>query len=154
MVTRRQQREIWSGILDLLRLQTPAARPPPREPGGERAVTPPSNTDDQSGEAPRRRSHLVDVLDRVARNIIVVAWRDPQRCCYAEQLWRLRQAPHYGTCALSGRTIAKGSPVFMPSSRPRPGNADEMILPAALSPDGRLPNCAMHPGFAVHDDDT
>ncbi|WP_431311373.1 DUF3331 domain-containing protein [Paraburkholderia aromaticivorans] len=154
MATRRQQRKIWSGILDLLRFQTPAAQPPPQVRRCVRAVARSRNTDRQSGEATRRRNHLVAVLDRVARDIIIVSWRDPQRCCYAEQTWRLRQAPHHGTCALSGRTIVTGSLVFMPSSRPRPGNADEMILPAALSPDGRLLNGTTRPAFAVHDDDT
>ncbi|WP_091809722.1 DUF3331 domain-containing protein [Burkholderia sp. WP9] len=97
---------------------------------------------------------MVAVLERVARDIIVVSWRDPQRCCYAEQPWGVRLAPHHGTCALSGRSIAKGSPVFMPFWRPRAANADEMIHPATLSPDGRVLNETTLPAFATHDDDT
>ncbi|SEF13545.1 protein of unknown function [Burkholderia sp. WP9] len=154
MITRQRQREIWSGIVDLLLSGTPTRHPSAQEPQCVRRIAPSRDTERQSGEMPHNRSHLVAVLDRVAQDVIVVSWRDPRRCCYAEPTWRLRQAPHHGTCALSGRAIATGSPVFMPSSRPRAANADEMILPDALSPDGRLLNDPTHPAFAVDDDDT
>lgn len=154
MVTRRQQHRIWSGILDLLRSKTPTDHPSVPSQGLVRRTAPTRDAERRSGMRPHSRNQLVVVLDRLDRNAITVSWRDPQECCYAEQIWRLRHAPHKGTCVLSGRTIAAGTPVFMPFSRPRPANAGEMILPIALSREDAALSDPTGPTFAMHGGDT
>ncbi|PZR49771.1 DUF3331 domain-containing protein [Paraburkholderia fungorum] len=154
MVTRRQQRRIWSGILDLLRSKTPTDHPSVLSQGLLRRTAPTRDAERRSGVHPHNRNQLVVVLDRPDQNAITVSWRDPQGCCYAEQMWRLRHAPHKGTCVLSGRAIAAGTPVFMPFSRPRPANAGEMILPAALSREDAALSDPTRPTFAMRGGDT
>ncbi|REE23583.1 uncharacterized protein DUF3331 [Paraburkholderia sp. BL27I4N3] len=154
MVTRRQQHRIWSGILDLLRSKTLTDHPSVLSQGLVRRTAPSRDAERRSMKHSHSRSELVDVLDRSDRNAITVSWRDPQGCCYAEQIWRLRHAPHKGTCVLSGRTIAAGTPVFMPFSRPRPANAGEMILPAALSREDGALSDPTSPRFVMHGGDT
>ncbi|WP_345815235.1 DUF3331 domain-containing protein [Paraburkholderia sp. PREW-6R] len=154
MVTRRQQRRIWSGILDLLRSKSPTDHPSVASQGLVRRTAPSRDAERRAGLRPHNRNQLVIVLDRLDQNAITVSWRDPQGGCYAEQTWRLRHAPHKGTCVLSGRAIVAGTPVFMPFSRPRPANAGEMILPAALSQEDGVLNDPTHPTFSVHGADT
>ena len=74
----------------------------------------------------------VEIIERPYDDLAILSWRDSRLCCYVEQRWHLRVARHSGVCALTGRTIARGTLVFVPMSRPRPLNADEMILAEAM----------------------
>jgi len=74
----------------------------------------------------------VEIVERPCNGLAILSWRDSRSCCYVEQHWHLRVARHSGVCALTGRAITRGASVFMPLSRPRPLNADEMILAEAM----------------------
>lgn len=84
-----------------------------------------------SDVSPLRPQLFVTILE-AGDDGLLVRWRESGRCHYGEQRWRLRVAPQPGRCAISGRPIAPGEPVYRPVRRPVPVNADEMICPAAV----------------------
>lgn len=68
---------------------------------------------DAAGERTGQEPHphaaaSVRVMERPDTGSIVVTWREPGRCCYTEQLWKLTKAPSYGQCALSGVPVRAG----------------------------------------------
>ncbi|WP_176045622.1 DUF3331 domain-containing protein [Burkholderia sp. BCC1644] len=81
--------------------------------------------------SPLRRQLFVTVLE-AGDDGLLIRWVESGRCHYGEQRWRLRVALQPGRCALSGRPIEPGEPVFRPVRRPVPANGDEMICPAAV----------------------
>ncbi|NTZ06800.1 DUF3331 domain-containing protein [Burkholderia metallica] len=81
--------------------------------------------------SPLRPQLFVTVLE-VGDNGLLVRWVESGRCHYGEQRWRLRVALQPGRCALSGRLIEPGEPVFRPARAAAPANGDEMICPAAV----------------------
>ncbi|WP_322027608.1 DUF3331 domain-containing protein [Burkholderia sp. BCC1977] len=92
------------------------------------------------GRAPRRtaaalsplRPQLFVTVLEAGDDGLLVRWVESGRCHYGEQRWRLRVALVPGRCAISGRLIEPGEPVFRPVRRPVPANADEMICPASV----------------------
>ncbi|AFQ50327.1 DUF3331 domain-containing protein [Burkholderia cepacia] len=81
--------------------------------------------------SPLRPQLFVTVLE-AGEDGLLVRWVESGRCHYGEQRWRLRAALAPGRCAISGRPIEPGEPVFRPVRRPVPANADEMIRPASV----------------------
>ncbi|WP_322085548.1 DUF3331 domain-containing protein [Burkholderia sp. BCC1999] len=81
--------------------------------------------------SPLRPQLFVTVLE-AGDDGLLIRWVESGRCHYGEQRWRLRVALQPGHCALSGRPIEPGEPVFRPVRRPVPANGDEMICPAAV----------------------
>ncbi|CAB3752049.1 hypothetical protein GQ57_05580 [Burkholderia sp. MSh2] len=81
--------------------------------------------------SPLRPQLFVTVLE-AGDDALLVRWVESGRCHYGEQRWRLRVALQPGRCAISGRPIEPGEPVFRPVRRPVPANGDEMIRPASV----------------------
>lgn len=81
--------------------------------------------------SPLRPQLFVTVLE-AGDDGLLIRWVESGRCHYGEQRWRLRVALQPGRCAISGRPIAPGEPVFRPVRRPVPANGDEMICPASV----------------------
>ena len=74
----------------------------------------------------------VRVLDRLDAHTVTLAWSDATSCCYGEQTWRVRCASRPGVCAVSGLRIRRGDHVYKPAVRPRPVNANAMILSSVM----------------------
>ncbi|MGT0247876.1 DUF3331 domain-containing protein [Burkholderia pyrrocinia] len=81
--------------------------------------------------SPLRPQLFVTVLE-AGDDGLLIRWVESGRCRYGEQRWRLRVALQPGRCAISGRPIEPGEPVFRPVRRPVPANGDEMICPASV----------------------
>ncbi|AXF23296.1 hypothetical protein CUJ89_22925 [Burkholderia pyrrocinia] len=81
--------------------------------------------------SPLRPQLFVTVLE-AGDDGLLIRWVESGRCHYGEQRWRLRVALQPGRCAISGRPIEPGEPVFRPVRRPLPANGDEMICPASV----------------------
>ncbi|UXU91265.1 DUF3331 domain-containing protein [Burkholderia sp. S-53] len=81
--------------------------------------------------SPLRPQLFVTVLE-AGDDGLLIRWVESGRCHYGEQRWRLRVALQPGRCAISGRPIEPGEPVFRPVRRPVPANGDEMICPASV----------------------
>ncbi|WP_419689552.1 DUF3331 domain-containing protein [Burkholderia theae] len=81
--------------------------------------------------SPLRPQLFVTVLE-AGDDSLLIRWVESGRCHYGEQRWRLRVALQSGRCAISGRPIEPGEPVFRPVRRPVPANGDEMICPASV----------------------
>ncbi|MDR8726394.1 DUF3331 domain-containing protein [Burkholderia pseudomultivorans] len=81
--------------------------------------------------SPLRPQLFVTILE-AGDDGLLVRWSESGRCHYGEQRWRLRVALQPGHCAISGRPIEPGEPVYRPVRRPVPVNGDEMICPAAV----------------------
>jgi hypothetical protein len=70
-----------------------------------------------------RATPVARVFERQGPDVIVVSWREPGRCCYAEQRWERVRATESGVCALSGEPFTAGVLVFRPLGSPKPLNA-------------------------------
>ncbi|MBR8312033.1 DUF3331 domain-containing protein [Burkholderia dolosa] len=81
--------------------------------------------------SPLRPQLFITVLE-AGDDGLLIRWVESGRCHYGEQRWRLRVAVQPGRCAISGRPIEPGDPVFRPVRRPVPANGDEMIRPASV----------------------
>ncbi|MGF6303005.1 MULTISPECIES: SET domain-containing protein [Paraburkholderia] len=84
----------------------------------------------------QQRQHAaptVRIMERPDTGSIVVTWREPGRCCYTEQLWKLTRAPSHGQCAFSGIPVHAGDCVYMPCGDPRPVNADSLITEESIA---------------------
>ncbi|MCA8099681.1 DUF3331 domain-containing protein [Burkholderia contaminans] len=81
--------------------------------------------------SPLRPQLFVTVLE-ADEHALLIRWVESGRCHYGEQRWRLRVALQPGRCAISGRPIEAGEPVFRPVRRPVPANGDEMICPESV----------------------
>jgi hypothetical protein len=76
---------------------------------------------------------VVSLIDRPTSSTATIAWRDPTRCCYGDQVWRASRARGAGVCAMSGREIVPGDAVYIPRPCRRvPANAGAMILTSVL----------------------
>ncbi|MBN3787532.1 DUF3331 domain-containing protein [Burkholderia sp. Ac-20353] len=61
-------------------------------------------------------------------SVLVVRWVEPGVRHFGEQRWRRAIASRHGICVLSHLPIFPGDAVFRPAERPRPTNANAMIL--------------------------
>lgn len=89
-----------------------------------------------------RRTHATDVktvpasitvIERHSPTSVVLRWCS--RCChYGDQLWSRQMARSAGICAVTGKYIKRGDPVFRPKNRGRttPANTDAMIHASAF----------------------
>ncbi|HEY3597165.1 MAG TPA: DUF3331 domain-containing protein [Paraburkholderia sp.] len=76
----------------------------------------------------------VCLIERPTSATATIAWRDSTHCSYGDQLWHASRARVIGICAMSGRRIEIGDPVFKPRrGRPAPLNAGAMILATTLN---------------------
>jgi len=76
---------------------------------------------------------LISVIDRPGPGTATLAWRDATHCRYGDQEWDAATARAAGVCAMSGQAIAPGDAIYKPRPcRPRPRNADAMILATVL----------------------
>ncbi|WP_322083467.1 DUF3331 domain-containing protein [Burkholderia sp. BCC1972] len=100
--------------------------------------------------SPLRPQLFVTVLE-AGDDGLLIRWVESGRCHYGEQRWRLRVALQPGRCALSGRPIELGEPVFRPVRRPVPANGDEMICPASVPGAAAIAGTARD-GVPEHDD--
>ncbi|MCA8032088.1 DUF3331 domain-containing protein [Burkholderia arboris] len=71
-------------------------------------------------------------VDRVSATAVTIAWHDSTHCSYGDQAWHATRARTSAVCAISGRSVLPGDAVYQPRGRPRPLNADAMILASAL----------------------
>ena len=95
------------------------------------------------GDAPRQArlsagqyQCKVSAIERQSDMSVLVSWCDATMCHYVDQLWTRVTARNSGHCALTGKHIRKGDPIFKPRTRGRycPANRDEMILVTAVVP--------------------
>jgi hypothetical protein len=76
---------------------------------------------------------LVRVLERCSESSVVILWQDATRCNYGNQIWCRSRATKKGICALSGKFIKRGDPIYHPSLRPcPPANAYAVILASVI----------------------
>lgn len=87
----------------------------------------------------------IRILERPTPTTAVVEWSAPTTGHYGQQNWRTSTAKAPGFCAMSGRSIRRGDPVFRPSTTGHvPQNADAMICARLI---------ALHPmESGPHDD--
>ncbi|WP_331712678.1 DUF3331 domain-containing protein [Caballeronia udeis] len=80
------------------------------------------------------RTFTVTVVEELSNSLFALCWHDSTLCNYEEQVWRPCPAPAPGRCALSGRYVKQGDPVYRPRVRGRviPLNRDAMILASEL----------------------
>ena len=78
----------------------------------------------------------IAVMERLSLSMITVSWSDSCSGRYAEQIWCRSRARVPSICALTGRAIQRGDPVFRPrgSDVCLPGNRQRMILAATVQP--------------------
>jgi hypothetical protein len=94
----------------------------------EPAVVPCGAADERAAQEPHPHAAAsVRIMERPDTRSIVVTWREPGRCCYSEQLWKLTRAPSDGQCAFSGIPVHAGDSVYMPCGDPPPVNAGSLI---------------------------
>ena len=60
----------------------------------------------------------IQILERLNEKRLLLSWCEPGRCNYTEQLWSRRKMTHTGTCALTGRAIARGEQAYAPLGDP------------------------------------
>ncbi|RQR49553.1 DUF3331 domain-containing protein [Burkholderia sp. Bp9140] len=78
----------------------------------------------------------IAVMERLSLSMISVSWSDSCSGRYAEQIWCRSRARVPSTCALTGRAIRRGDPVFRPRASDvcLPANQQRMILAATVQP--------------------
>ena len=70
----------------------------------------------------------VSINERLTERTLSVAWSDSQCGQIGEQLWRRVSAEKPGHCVVSGKTISRGDPVFMPSRRTIRASATDWMI--------------------------
>lgn len=80
------------------------------------------------------RCTAISPVERNERKRALISWSDPTRGHYVEQVWIFTAARNMGHCALTGRHIRKGDPVYKPwlKGMSKPFNGSDMILAAEL----------------------
>ena len=80
-------------------------------------------------------SSTITVIEKLSDTLVSLSWHDSTLCNYEEQLWSCDHARSSGRCALSGKPIRGGEPIYRPRSRGRdmPLNFREMILASELA---------------------
>ncbi len=80
------------------------------------------------------RTFTVTVVEKLSNSLFALCWHDRTLCNYQEQVWSPCLARESGRCALSGKHISRGDPVYRPRTRGRvmPLNGDAMILASEL----------------------
>jgi len=80
------------------------------------------------------RTITVMVVEELPNSHYALGWHDPRLCNYEEQVWLPCLARASGRCALSGKHIHLGDPVYRPRTRGRvmPLNGHAMILTSEL----------------------
>jgi hypothetical protein len=74
------------------------------------------------------RSASVRILDKPTLRTLIVSWRDALTGHYGYQVWTAQKAKREGFCAITGRHIERGDPVFSPrNGKARPANSAAMI---------------------------
>ncbi|MFL9936822.1 DUF3331 domain-containing protein [Paraburkholderia sp. RL18-103-BIB-C] len=83
----------------------------------------------------------VTVVEELPNSLFALSWQDPTLCNYQEQIWSPCLARAGGRCALSGKHINRGDPVYRPRVRGpvMPLNSDAMILANELVKDHTTP---------------
>jgi hypothetical protein len=83
------------------------------------------------------RTFTVTVVEELCNSLFSLCWHDPTLCNYQEQVWSPSLARASGRCALSGKHIGRGDPVYRPRVRGPvvPLNGDAMILASELVKD-------------------
>ncbi|MBN3759204.1 DUF3331 domain-containing protein [Burkholderia sp. Ac-20365] len=75
----------------------------------------------------------IRILERPTNSTLIIHWRDPGRCFYGHQSWRITKARIAGHCVVSRVAIQKGDDVFRPAyTNAPPQNAQAMILASAV----------------------
>ncbi|SAL44989.1 hypothetical protein AWB70_03472 [Caballeronia cordobensis] len=75
---------------------------------------------------------VVSVIERPTPTTATICWRDPTRCSYRDQSWRIRRARRRGRCAMSGESIAAGDFVYAPIRTSSVCNGHAMILASVI----------------------
>ncbi|MFL9901950.1 DUF3331 domain-containing protein [Paraburkholderia fungorum] len=80
------------------------------------------------------RTYTVTVVEELPNALFALRWHDATLCNYEEQVWARCPAPASGRCAMSGKHIRKGDPVYRPRIRGgfTPLNSDAVILASEL----------------------
>jgi Domain of unknown function (DUF3331) len=130
----------WASMLATIhQLSSPPdpMRNPPdpvgRQHGGDRAFRP------LKTDGANVRTYTVTVVEELSNSLLSLCWHDPTLCNYQEQVWSRSVSRASGHCALSGKRIGRGDPVYRPRVRGpvRPLNVDAMILASELVKDRR-----------------
>lgn len=88
----------------------------------------------RTADGGEERTYTVTVVEELPNSHFSLCWHDPTLCHYQEQVWMPCAARASGHCALSGKRIGRGDPVYRPRLRgpARPLNGDAMILASEL----------------------
>lgn len=144
----RKQRKIstaWQTILADLTGQQAAT---PDEPHRNLAL--PSRSSSQGFWCLLRPSVVFSCIERQGNGALLVSWHDATAGHCSDQRWTRRLARVRGTCALTGKYIAQGMPIFKPTSR-NALNAGAMFLEASI--DEYFSQHALPDDAQVHDPD-
>jgi hypothetical protein len=70
----------------------------------------------------------VHPVERLTPRTVTVDWCEPGACHYTEQTWVAGAANRSGHCAVTGKVIRRGDPIYRPRpTRPPTQNAAAMI---------------------------
>ena len=77
----------------------------------------------------------VSVVEKLSSTTISVRWSDPCMGRYESQIWGIGSAHSDAVCALSGKAIHRGDPIFRPrvSRTYAPVNRHRMILASVVA---------------------
>lgn len=124
----------WTQTLGLL-TQLCAARdvPAAARPREARVTRAGANSRSNAPVMSARRAVAVSFVERQTATTVSIAWRDATHCSYGDQVWKTARARISGVCAVSGRPVEPGDPIYRPGpTRPVPLNAGAMILASVL----------------------
>jgi Domain of unknown function (DUF3331) len=141
-VTEHRCEDVWRQTLSLLDLISGSdpIHGTPRGPSADRKKGRQSRREIsrwgwwQEMPPPKWSMHAVTCVERRSSRTIAVCWTDATLGRYGEQVWVLGVARRKSRCAMSGREITRGDPVYRPrlTRSFRPLNAEAMILVASL----------------------
>jgi hypothetical protein len=94
--------------------------------------------DDPAASARAEPLPSIAVVEHLSLTMISVTWSDSRSGRYTEQTWCRSRARVPSVCALTGRAIQRGDPVFRPRASEvcLPANRQRMILAATVQPCG------------------
>jgi len=88
----------------------------------------PSLEGNSAGTPPHPGHVDVKLVERLTSRTAAITWHEPGVCHYVEQTWIAGVSRGSGLCALTGKTLSSGDPVYRPrQTRPPSHNAAAMI---------------------------
>ncbi|MGA3252111.1 MAG: DUF3331 domain-containing protein [Paraburkholderia sp.] len=125
----------WATMLATIRQLSSPPDPlgKPRAPSG-RATSGSGTVRPRKQDEGDVRTFTVRVVEALSNSLFSLCWHDATLCNYQEQVWSPSLARASGCCAMSGKHISRGDPVYRPRVRgpAMPLNGDAMILASEL----------------------